>query len=311
MGFEFSDSPDADPRLLSAMRTVAFPSSTDDNPLSWNGWYIQKVAQQQSFVQDTHHIGTKLKTRLTKPSIVLPMGDVAASSTHLRVLIKDTSKIHHRLTLSDLDTADKMNFKPVERMTQSHVIAMLDSVPQSSGTKAYVQLMKNVLDAFLDKELTPAERIFRMWTRIFFLRLWMLWLLQNKFSVTKNFITWFTYYCIELNGHALIAIIINLRKMNSPQYFIPWLMSSQACEHLFRALRSFTTTFSRVVNFDLYELLQKFSRIQWKCDLMFALGDDITFPREEKKKDVASHEEVHARSVSPDRYRDFDRRGKS
>ena len=48
-------------------------------------------------------------------------------------------------------------------------------------------------------------------------------------------------------------------------------------------LRSFTSTFSTVVNMDILELLHKIRRVQLKCELMFDLDGEVSFPREEKE----------------------------
>ena len=288
-------SSDADPRLLKAMREKAFSASEpDDIPLIWAGWYVQEVVQSQSFIQDTHHIGTKLKTRLTKPSVVLRMGNYTASSAHLRALIGQTSKLEHRLSLSDLDCADKMSFQPVEKLTQACVIAMLDQIPNANATKAYLQIMKDVLEAFLSKDIAPSDRVYLMWRSVFFLRLWRLWLEQNGHSLKNSFITSFTYYCVELNAHALISVMRKFRALNLPQYFFLWLFNSQACEAFFRSMRSFTSTFSTVVNFDLYELLQRIRRIQLKCELMYDLNArGIMFPRESQKAKSRAKSSFH------------------
>jgi len=57
---------------------------------------------QEIYIQDTVHIGTKLRTRFLKPNIVLPMGTYFASVDHLIELTRNYTKDKHLLTMTDL-----------------------------------------------------------------------------------------------------------------------------------------------------------------------------------------------------------------
>jgi hypothetical protein len=48
----------------------------------------------------------------------------------------------------------------------------------------------------------------------------------------------------------------------SPESMRIWLTGSQACEQLFRLLRSMTSTFSTMVNFSLKGIMEKIHRLQ-------------------------------------------------
>lgn len=54
-------------------------------------------------IQDTVHIGTKMKTRFLKPNVFLPMGSKIVSPEHIKKLIKQFSKDKHLLCDSDLE----------------------------------------------------------------------------------------------------------------------------------------------------------------------------------------------------------------
>ena len=59
----------------SLLRTPVIPSN-------WLEWYFIKP-NGVCYVQDTIHITDKLKSRLLKPNIVLPMGNLFVDSSHL------------------------------------------------------------------------------------------------------------------------------------------------------------------------------------------------------------------------------------
>jgi len=242
-------SSDGDTRLLKAMQINTY--------------------QQQStqfYIQDTVHIGTKLRTRLLKPNIVLPIGNFTISVTHLKILLEKFSKDKHLLTLSDLVPEDKMNFRSAEKICATIVQEMLKHVPQSQGTISFLETMNNILSSFLDKSLTVEDRIYRIWRSVYFLRIWRYSILKNKeYSLKDNFITTNAYSCIELNALSLILLVKKFRDSTfclRPYMFIPWHFSSQACEELFRTTRSMTSTFSTVVNFTMKDILQRLTRIE-------------------------------------------------
>lgn len=65
--------------------------------------------------------------------------------------------------------------------------------------------------------------------------------------------------------------------------FFPDLYASQPCESTFRQLRSFTSTFSTVVNFNMLDLIHRVDKIQFQCDIINNSKGTIKFPRFEKK----------------------------
>lgn len=77
-----------------------------------------------------------------------------------------------------------------------------------------------------------------------------------------SFISKPAYDCAEVNAHTLVMLIIKFREENLENCFLPWLMSSQSNEALFRKLRTFTTTFYTQMNFSLIEVMQKLKRIE-------------------------------------------------
>jgi len=87
-------------------------------PQSWKDWYHAKPSQI-CYVQDTVHTAVKLKSRLLKPQIVLPLGSFHASSSHLLALRLTLQKDQHGLHQKDIDHKDKQNFQAVVNITNA------------------------------------------------------------------------------------------------------------------------------------------------------------------------------------------------
>lgn len=165
-------SSDGDTRLLKSMESQSFPQSPSVPP-EWTGWFIQSLDDDLPiYVQDTHHIGTKLRNVFLKPSIFLPIGSHVISSTHLIIMIDEKSKEDHEMTTSDINRADKMNFRAVEKIGSERVISVLKTIPSTEGTIVFLKILKDILDSFLVKEISLAERVNLIWGSVVLLRIW-------------------------------------------------------------------------------------------------------------------------------------------
>lgn len=136
----------------------------------------------------------------------------------------------HGLVLSDICPDDRQNFSSLEKIMRPHVANSLrECIPGSEATLFYLKLCYYVTSAFLDPKLSPSERIYRMWFAIFFLRIWRCWILQleksskepTEYCLHDNFITMNANECIELNGHALVQLVMKFRNENKSDLFIP------------------------------------------------------------------------------------------
>ncbi|RXX91571.1 hypothetical protein DD587_31600, partial [Klebsiella pneumoniae] len=153
-----------------------------------------------SYVQDTLHIITKLRTKFLKSDSILPLGNYVATVAHLEILVKNYTKYQHMLTITDLKAEDKMNYAGAEKMCSPEVKKMIaDNIDNSAGT-VYLKLMYLIPAAFLDKTLSIVERIYKIWYCIFFLRIWKKWIKdQRQYTVKDNFLSSNCYTCVELN----------------------------------------------------------------------------------------------------------------
>ena len=196
------------------------PCSKVPEPLS--SWMCMKHIPQLCCIQDIVHIGVKLKAQMLKPSIVLPLGTFLVTKAHFSMVVNLYGKDRHGLRGRDLDHQDRQNFDAVTHIINA--LHLLDDFPDAVGTRCYVDVMRSAIDSYLDKILTPAERLEEIWYATFFLQYWRQWVLDHpKFSLEKNFITSNAYMCVEINAHSLLAFFFILRdelKVSS-EFFLP------------------------------------------------------------------------------------------
>jgi len=295
-------SSDGDSRLLKAMlimlslqKEPTFDTSTltSENklPSQWVDWYILPRLSLFSISQDTVHLGVKLKARLMKPGILLPLGVYVASAADLKMVFEHYGKEVHNIRMKDLDHRDRQNFDAVDHLTSEAVTNLLDQCG-CLGTKVYLKMIRYIIDSFLCKDLEPKKRIIQRWIAVFFFRYWRQWILDNsEHNLKNNFITRNAYLCAEINSHCLISFLLECKSVNLP--FMPWLLGSQPCEQLFRATRNMSSVYSTMINFSMLGLLRRLHRIHIQS-ILEAEGEEngIVFPRREQ------HQRKHRKAVS-------------
>ncbi|KAK4021300.1 hypothetical protein OUZ56_003219 [Daphnia magna] len=161
-----------------------YPKDTDEYRFlkKYSGLFVSFVKLSDFDFQDVPYIITKLRNKFLKTNIIALVG------------LLPTDKINY-------DSA-KWIFKPL-------VCELLYEVfkRDAAGTLFYLEMMDQVRSTFFDKTLLPLERISRIWTVVFCLRYWRLWL--TKCRIEK-----------------------------SPEQLLPWLLGSQQCESFFRGIRA-------------------------------------------------------------------------
>lgn len=275
---------DGDSRLMKAMRLKSF---IRPNPTTAWAWFQMNRETDFVCIQDFVHILVKLKSRLLKPSIILPVGPTTvASKGHLTEATLRYTRDQHDIAPSFLDNRDKMNFRSADKICSKKATEFLKSsqIENCEGTVVYLELMRSVYMSFADPSLAPLQRVEMIWEEVFFLRFWREWIVNSNgdYILSRNFLTLNAYMCIEINAHALIQLIIMLRDAEACELFLPWLFSSQPCESLFRLLRALTSTLSTQVNFSILELLYKLRRLDFMSEAFYKLKDKYQFPRNMK-----------------------------
>ena len=202
-------------------------------PSQWLSWFAVRKPTSIAYIQDTVHIAVKLKSRLIKPSIILPLGKYLAGVHHLRLVQCTFGKDQHGLRESDLNHKDKQNYDAVLHITSRSVMTLLSQIPDANGTSSFLEVIRCVIDSFLDKKLDALSRVKSAWYAVFFVQYWRQWvLLSPHYTLGNNFITLNAYMCIELNAHSLITFLMTVRDSLPPdsKCFLLWMLGSQSCE---------------------------------------------------------------------------------
>jgi len=160
-------------------------------PPAWSNWFSLQQFSDMVFVQDTVHLGVKLKSRLLAYSQILPLGLHSAELSHLCMLQASFQKEQHNLRSKDLDHQDRQNFNAVVRIIDGKVLTLLSEFADAKSTKHYLSATRSIIESFMNKNLTPLKCIEEAWFALFFFRYWRQWILsQKEYNIERNFISY-------------------------------------------------------------------------------------------------------------------------
>lgn len=287
-------SSDGDWRPLNSMR---LKTDFKIDPSSVEGYDLLAIGEV-CYTQDTTHIGTKLRNRLLKPSILLPFGNKIISLSHLKILLDTVPKDKHGLVDKDVSPDDRQNYAALEKIMDERVLeALKQNVFDSEATVVFLKVCKCVTSSYLDVKLQPTERIHRIWYALFIIRFWREWILSSsRYDLQDNFISENAFICLELNALSMLRLAVKLRNSGKSEWFLPHLFDSQPCESTFRQMRSMGTLNFTKINFTLLDIFHLIERVELQNDIVYnrLANTDIVFPRVKKRAELGlEHKNVH------------------
>lgn len=96
-------SSDGDPKLLKSMLNITIFDINCTTELK------SRLLLHPICIQDTIHVGTKMRNRLLNPSLTIQLGNFVATTVHLKILLNTLGKDTHGLVQSDIYPQDRQN----------------------------------------------------------------------------------------------------------------------------------------------------------------------------------------------------------
>ncbi|CAF4542852.1 unnamed protein product [Rotaria sp. Silwood2] len=166
-------STDADAKYLRAMRLMSgffgsllnfqvhqHPQAFQIKTTSRWPWFYLREQQLLLFFQDPTHLVTKWRNRLLSSTAELCLGNQFILISHLHDIINNEtySKLDHGLTKSDINPKDRQNFSSCLKLTSADLLKILNDDVNTRGTLIYLQMLKMIILAYVEKKTTISER---------------------------------------------------------------------------------------------------------------------------------------------------------
>ncbi|CAF4892834.1 unnamed protein product [Rotaria sp. Silwood1] len=159
------------PFLLSA---YGIDNTATANDILQRWWYIFNQCLQRNIriigfstgekINPTHLV-TKWRNRLLSSTAELCLGNQFILISHLHDIINNEtySKLDRGLTKSDINPKDRQNFSSCLKLTSADLFKILNDDVNTRGTLIYLQMLKMIILAYVEKKTTIAERMLGVW----------------------------------------------------------------------------------------------------------------------------------------------------
>ena len=128
-------------------------------PSHWP-WFYLREQQLLLFFQDATHLVTKWRNRLLSSTAELYLGNQFISINHLHDILNSNiyTKLDHGLTKSNINPKDRQNFSSCLKLTSTDLFKILNDNVNTRGTSIYLQMLKMIIMAYIEKRTPIAER---------------------------------------------------------------------------------------------------------------------------------------------------------
>ena len=128
-------------------------------PSPWP-WFYLREQQLLLFFQNATHLVTKWRNRLLSSTAELHLGNQFISISHLNDILDSNvyTKLDHGLTKSDINPKDRQNFNSCLKLTSTDLFRILNDNVNTRGTSIYLQMLKMIIVAYIEKKTSIAER---------------------------------------------------------------------------------------------------------------------------------------------------------
>ncbi|GBB95371.1 hypothetical protein RclHR1_02520006 [Rhizophagus clarus] len=193
-------------------------------------------------VQDPKHAKKTARNAIISGARLLTFGTSSVRYDHFLTLINQHNSIMYKNDVIKLDKQD-----------------------DAAAYRTFVlQTLSNVLHMnlnYLNRNISPVERIRMALTSYFFLHLWHFHIktLHRKYpdfvSIRQNFLSDQSFAILTSLCESMVLLIKAYRDYYPQIPFLPWLHGSESCEHFFGVARQINS------DFDFFELIQMLPKI--------------------------------------------------
>ncbi|CAB4482434.1 unnamed protein product [Rhizophagus irregularis] len=215
-------------------------------------------------VQDPKHAKKTSRNAIMSGAHLLTLGSSTARFEQLLKLSNLSNSVMYHHDVIKLDRQDDGAAYRVfcsENLRNCHGTHNIEE--DMRGLFVYLFIMGELIDSYLNREITPLERIRMSMTSFFFLRFWREYVtnMSEKYpdfiSVSKNFLA-DQSFTIFISLAESMVLLVKAHREYYPNYpFLPWMHGSEACEHFFGMARQINSDFNYS---ELLQLVPKISQ---------------------------------------------------
>ena len=199
--------------------------------------------QPIAMVQDSKHALKTGRNQLLSGAHFGILGNYPLFYTQVRHLAASkTGPLYNR----DVEKLDRQDDNAATRLFCAETLAWLTKHHDDQrGLVAYLFVIGEAVDAYQNRCISHGERIKMLLRAMFFMEGWEEFISKARYQSSKHFISREYRDILKILVSGFIKLIIIHRDLLDDIYaFLPWLHSTEVCEHLFGIMRSILMDFT-------------------------------------------------------------------
>jgi hypothetical protein len=205
-----------------------------------------------AMIQDSKHGGKTYRNNAFSGARLLVLGNYVVMYSQFRAIAFEDGPLYNR----DVEKLDRQDDAAATRLGSADTLQWLaDHYPQLLGPIVYLFIFYELIDAYQSRSMKHIERAKLALRALFFMEMWEEFLDNGKYPKAKHFISKEACDITHFLIHGLLQLIVIYRDDLDGVYpLLPWLLSTEVCEHVFGLCRQIIKDFTML---DFYYMIPK------------------------------------------------------
>ncbi|KAG6905164.1 hypothetical protein DXG01_004460, partial [Tephrocybe rancida] len=205
--------------------------------------FIRYHGQVMTVIQDSKHALKTFRNNLFSGAHLLALGNFTALYEHIHQLANEkNTPIYKR----DVEKLDRQDDNAASRLFSADVLAFIaDHHPDWVGEIVYLFIFGELIDAYQNRSIPHVERLKLVLRARYFLDSWAKYLEVAGYARSKYFLSREAVDIARIIIEGYISLLyIHRDYLPSTYPLLPWLHSTEACEHAFGEARKIIKDFT-------------------------------------------------------------------
>lgn len=195
-------------------------------------------------IQDNKHGLKTARNNLFSGARLLVAGNYTMCYQDVRDLaFRDDSPLYIR----DVEKLDRQDDNAATRLFSATTLEyLITHYPERRGLIVYLFVLADLHDAYQNRHIAHVERVRMVLRTRYFLDIWKAFLASSQYAMSRHFISREAADIMNILNEGFLGLVFIYRDHSDGKVFplLPWLHSSEMCEHVFGECRKLVKDFT-------------------------------------------------------------------
>lgn len=195
-------------------------------------------------IQDSKHAAKTYRNNAFSGARLLILGNYVVLYSHFRAIAFEGGPLYNR----DVEKIDRQDDNAATRFGSGDVLQwLIENHPELLGPIVFLFVKYELIDGYQSRSMRHIERAQLALRALFFMEMWEQFLNEAGYPKAKHFLSHEACDITRFLIHGLLQLIIVYRDLLDDVYpLLPWLLSTEVCEHVFGLCRQIVKDFTEM-----------------------------------------------------------------